>query len=517
MTAMGDCVIRLAALGLSHEANTFAPQVVDLATFEATGVLRGDEIVARHANGASTMSGFLAVGADPGIEVVPLMMTNLWAGGPITADALEVQANELVRALTEHGPFDGVLAALHGAAVAEHVLDVDGYLLRRFREVVGPSVPIGVSLDLHANISVEMVSQSDVLNTYRTNPHVDANEVAEEVARLILRSVRGEIRPTQAFEPVPAVLNILCQNTATPPMSDIMAEVRALMAEPGVLSATVAEGFPYADVPEMGMAVVVVTDGEPTAAVRHARALAEQVWARREHFQASALTAAEALRRADEAARGPVLLLDIGDNIGGGTPGDSVSLLGAARELGFESLLAIVADPLAVAECDRAGVGGATELRIGAKSSAEVGPPIQAQAAVLALHDGMFEATGAVHAGMRHFDGGRTAAVQLDTGQTVILTSKVVAPLSILQLTTLGLHPADFKAIVAKGVHSPLAGYGPHVAEVIPVDTPGITSADLNRFTYRHRRRPLYPFERETNYPGEQEHLKAAALYNEGE
>lgn len=490
-------MIRLAVLGLSHEANTFSAHPVDNAYFEAMGVLWGEELVTRHAGGTSTISGFLAAGgAHPDVVLVPLVASTLVPAGPITAEALRTRTAELVGALREHGPFDGVLAALHGAAVAEDVLDVDGYLLGRFREVVGPEVPIGVSLDLHANLSAAMCEHSDVLNTYRTNPHVDAKEVAEEVADLIIRAVRGEVRPTSAFVPVPAAINILCQNTGEPPMRDILADARAVMAEPGVLSATVAEGYPYADVPELGMGVVVVTDGDEAGARRHAEALAERVWARRDRFDSRAPQPAEALRLAATAPAGPVLLLDVGDNIGGGSPGDSVVLLNAAREAGFADLLTIVHDPVAAAACHEAGVGGQVALRIGARTDPDTGPPVEAGATVLALHDGVHHATDdAVHAGFRHLDGGPTAAVRLDSGQTVVLTSKVLLPVSVATLRAVGLAPDRFRAIVAKGVHSPLAAYRPHVADVIWVDTPGVTGADLRRFRYVHRRRPLFPFE----------------------
>lgn len=116
---------------------------------------------------------------------------------------------------------------------------------------------------------------------------------------------------------------------------------------------------------------------------------------------------------------------------------------------------------------------------------------VDAEATVLALHDGAFEASEEVHAGRARFDAGPSAAVRLDTGQTVILTSRPIMPLSIAQLTVFGLKL------------SPLPGYRPHVTDVIHVDTPGVTAADLGRFTYRHRRVPMYPFEPETVYPSQ--------------
>lgn len=493
--------LRLAALGLWHEANTFSNHVVDPETIEIAGVLRGPKIVERHAGGTTTMSGFLAARECPGVEVVPLVMTTLLPGGPIMERALTTIAEQMVDSLAKNGPFDGVLAALHGAAVAEHTTDVDGYLLARFREVIGAEVPLGVSLDLHANITAEMCANSDILNTYRTNPHIDAKEVAEEIADIVIRTARDEIRPTQAFQPVPAVINILCQNTGTSPMREVMTDTRRVMGEPGVLSASVAEGFPYADVPEMGMSVVVVTHDDSGAAAAHALALGEKVWARRAQFDRSAMSPAAALRIAAKPHEAPVLLLDVGDNVGGGAPGDSVALLLEARRLGLGSLLTIVVDPTSAAASDRVGVGARVRLSIGARTYPETGPPVEATATVLAIHDGVYAAREEVHAGLNQFDAGLSAAVVLDTGQTVLLTSRPTLPLTTAQLAAVGLEPAMFRAIVAKGVHSPLAGYGPHICESVLVDTPGVTSANLGGFRYQRRRRPLYPFERQASYP----------------
>jgi microcystin degradation protein MlrC len=494
-------MIRLAALGLSHETNTFAVGETDLADLEAAGILHGDAIRAEHDGARTTMAGFLAAGQWPGIEVVPLLHVTVTPSGLITDRALAAMADQLAGALEASGPFDGILAALHGAAVAKGTPDVDGYLLRRFREVAGPDMPIGAALDLHANISAAMASRADVLVTYRTNPHVDAYERAVDVARLIAGTARGDIHPAMAFEQVPAAINILCQNTGSPPMDAILADLKACLDDPGVLSASVAEGYPYADVPEMGMSVIVVTDGDPGGAATRARQLAAKVWDRRGEFDRRAASAAEALRRACDEPGGPVLLLDVGDNIGGGSPGDSVDLLAEAVKAGVPSLMTIVVDPEAAATCAAAGVAGHVQLSIGGKADPLTGPPVHGRGTVLALHSGRYEDPGPTHAGIRYFDAGPTAAVRLDTGQTVVLCSRAQMPISPVQVTSLGLDLTTFKVIIAKGVHSPLAGYGPLASRVIQVDTQGVTGADLHRLHYLQRRRPLYPFEADTPYP----------------
>lgn len=475
---------RLAALGLMHEANTFAPTTVGLDDFRANGILRGERIVERHLDARTTMAGFLATSA-PDVEVVPLLFTTVTPAGPITADALPTLTGQLLDALATYGPWDGVLAALHGAAVAENELDVDGLLLKRFRETVGPDVPIGAALDLHANISERMAAEADLLVTYRTNPHVDAKLRALEVGQLVAAAARGEIRPTQAFAPVPAVIDILQQHTDVPPMRNILDDLDAVLCRPGVLTASVAEGYPYADVPDLGISAVVVTDNDLAGAQACAAEFAERIWERRNSFVGRAFEVDEAVRRAIVADTGPVLLLDVGDNIGAGAPGDSTVLLDATRRLGLRELLCVLFDPGGVERCRSADVGGRVTLDL-----------VDGAGIVRTTHPGVYSDSGPTHAGQRHYDAGPTVVVELDSGQTVVLHSRIVMPSALAELTSLGLDPLSYKAIVAKGVHSPMAAYGPIAREVLQVDTPGVTSADLSRFSYRHRPRPLWPFER---------------------
>lgn len=483
--------MRLAALGLSHEANTFNP----------TGVrrlddvtLHGAELSRRHAAARSTLSGYLAA-ADEDVAVVPLVFARTTPAGPIAAQAFDPLVEEMVTLLHRHGPWDGVLLALHGAAVAQNHPDADGEVLRQVRDAVGKDVPIGVSLDLHANVSPRMAGYADVMNTYQTNPHIDARERAAEVADLVVRTVRGQIRPTLALTQVPAVVDILRQLTSDPPMRDLLKAAQEVAAQPGVLSTSVVEGFPYADVAEMGMSTLVVTDGDPDRAQRHADELAVQVWDRRRDLAGSAPTPAEAVRRALATDTGPVLLLDVGDNVGGGSPGDSVVLLAEAQHQRLPGLLSIVQDPAAAASCHDVGIGGRVHLEVGGRLVPETGPPFPVEGTVLALHPGPFEEPGATHGGQRFFDTGPTALVQYDQDCLLVLTSRAEIPSGLGTVQRLGVDPTRRRAIIGKGVQSPLAGYGPIAAEIIRVDTPGITSADLGRLTYRHRRRPLYPFE----------------------
>ena len=492
--------MRLAALGFSHETNTFAPTPTDLPQFEASGIARGDEIVRRHRGAHSTMAGFLEASEKLGFEIVPLIFAQTEPSGMITKRAFDRIVGEMLALLEQHGLWDGVLLANHGAAVSEEYPDVDGEIAARVRALVGPNVPIGLALDLHCNASQRMIESVTATTFYRTNPHLDPAPRAYECAEIIVRTIKGEVHPVQALETPPLVINIVKQFTGEEPMKSVMADCAAVLARPGMLTASVIEGYPYADVADMGMAFLAVHDGDPAAARDAARWLAHRAWERRADFVGDAPSPTEALKAAAAAPRGPVVLMDVGDNIGGGSAADSTVLLAEARRLGIRSFLQTLYDPEAVARCVAAGVGADLTLRVGAKTDHLHGEPVEVTGHVRLISDGCFEEHRPIHGGGRYFNGGTTVVLETTDEHTLVLTSRRIGNTSIEQMYSLGIRPEEKKVVVAKGVVSPRPAYQPIAAEIILVNTPGVTTADLSFFTYQHRRRPLFPFEAAAEY-----------------
>jgi microcystin degradation protein MlrC len=373
--------------------------------------------------------------------------------------------------------------------------------VERVRAAVGDRVPIGACLDMHANVSARTVERSTVTVLYRTNPHLDAAVRASECGRLVLGALRGEIEPVQALVRPPLVVNILRQGTSTAPLAQVVAEVEAVEREPGVLSASLAVGFPYADVPELGVSCVAVADGDAALAQRAARRIAAAAWAARAGLQGDAVDAATAIGRATDGRRGPVLLLDTGDNIGGGSPGDSTTILQEARRRVIRDYLETVWDPAAAARCAAAGLGARVSLAVGGRVAAH-SPPCAVEGSVAVLADGRFTDPSPTHGGFRDFDMGPTAVLETELAQTLVLTSRAVIDVSLERHRSLGLRPERKQVVVAKGVHSPLPSYGTIATDVVFVGTPGATSADLGSFDYRRRPRPLYPFEPDAAWSG---------------
>jgi len=492
--------MRIATLGISHESNTYAPVPASLDLWLAAGPLEGERLLAEYATSEATLSGYLELASDPDIEIVPLAFYWLMPMGAITAEAFETMVGRLLADLEQQGPWDAILLALHGAAVSQEYRDADGEILRRVRALVGPDVPIGVSFDMHANLSQAMIDHATVVNTYMTNPHLDPRPRARMVADLIVQTVRGEINPVMCLEMPPVAINILRQGTSDSPMRELVALAHDQAKRPGVLAVSIAEGFPYADVEEMGMGFLALTDGDPALAAEVARAVADEAWKVRTEMDGDGTPIDEALARAAAATQRPVVLLDVGDNVGGGSPSDSTHALAAAQRLGIGGLFNSICDPAAVKACQTAGVGATVQLEVGGKTDDLHGQPVSITGTVRLLDDGKFEDAGATHGGFRFYDAGHRAVVHTTDDHTLLLTSLPLGNTSIQELISAGIDPLTQPIIIAKGVQSPRGSYEPIAAELIWMNTPGCTSADLSGLVYEHRRRPLFPFEPDAQY-----------------
>jgi microcystin degradation protein MlrC len=315
------------------------------------------------------------------------------------------------------------------------------------------------------------------------------------------RTLSGDIHPVQALETPPLLISISKQYTQEPPARDLYADLEEVLRWPGILSASVAMGFYFADVNEMGASFLAVADGDCDLAGRAARWMAQRAWNRRDQFAGELAATSEAVRRAAESERGPVVLMDIGDNVGGGSPGDSTILFEEIVRQHVGNALVVLYDPASVAACVAAGVSREIELTVGAKTDKLHGSPVPVKGRIRLISDGLFVETQIRHGGWGLNDQGITAVVETAEHHTIVLTSLRMAPMSLEQILSLGIKPERKNIFIVKGVVAPRAAYEPVASEIILVNTPGSTSADPANFHYTRRRRPLYPLEKEATYP----------------
>jgi microcystin degradation protein MlrC len=486
--------MRVGIVAFLHESNTFATPPTGLDKFQDGLLVTGDE-VRRHLEGTHhEVGGFFEGLNQGGATAVPIFAARATPSGTVTSEAFEELCEQLLEALSQAGPIDGLLVAPHGATVSEAYPDADGEWLRRVRKQVGPGLPIIGTLDAHANLSTLMVENTDALTAYRTNPHLDQRERGREAAGLMLRTLRGEIRPVQAAAFPPVVINIERQLTSEPhlrPLYELAAQIRS---EPSVLSSSILLGFPYADVEEMGAACVVVADGDRALAERAVARLGGQMWEMREEFVANLVSIPEAIDQA-LLEPGPVCLLDMGDNVGGGSPADATFLAQELIRRGVSSVCCLY-DPAAAAKAFSLGVGALTTFELGGHTDALHGQPILGEFRVRSLHDGEFTELQARHGGIREYHQGPTAVLEHVGGATLMVNSRRTPPFSLRQLTSCGLDPRAYRILAAKGVNAPVAAYQEVCRTLIRVNTPGCTTADVSLLRYSRRRVPLFPLER---------------------
>ena len=507
--------LRIATLGIHHETNTFASNKTTLASFNQSGlqtyaVQRGQQYADMHGHAQTSMAGYMRGAVEHGFELVPLLFAATDPAGTISSEAFETLGGEALGMLRKQGPFDGVLLNQMGAAVSEEFPDMDGEIARRAREIVGPNVPVVMTLDLHANVSQQMAEQTDALVVYRTNPHTDAVPRALDACDLVVRMASGDWRPAKWLEQPPMVIGIFQHDTRDMPMKAVIDDLETVLARPGVVGGSVAQGYPWSDVHENGLACYVLHEDSENAARDGARWIADRAWANRAALHSPVgPTAVEAVEYALAKSRkarsggtrgGPVVLLDVGDNIGAGSAGDSTFLLAEAINQGASSWLQTVRDPDAITVCLEAGIGSTVSVDVGGKTDSLHGEPVRLTGRITRISDGRFEDTGPVHAGWRFFDGGTTVVLETQEGPTVVLVTTRVGNMSREQFYSLGYRPEEFDIVVAKGVVSPKPAYQPISSEMVTVNTPGATSSDMSTFEYKRVRKSLYPLDLDATY-----------------
>jgi microcystin degradation protein MlrC len=470
---------RVGILGFLHESNTFLGVPTRWEDFASTSMTTGDALRQHWHAAHHEIGGFFEGCAAEGLDAVPGFSTYAVPSGAIATEDFERIANALIGALDTMGPLDGLLVALHGATVGETHRDADGEILRRLRVRLGDAFPIVVTLDLHANVSQQMVDRATAIVAYRSNPHLDQRARGAEAARLLSAVLRGHSKPVMALAAPPLAVPIAVQKT-----SDLFLfrDLEDVLQWPGILSASVCLGFYYADVEEMGTTFLAVADNDPALANRAVEYLASRAWARRDELIAKLPTPAEAVAAAMVAPAKPVVLMDIGDNVGGGSAADSLVLFEECLRQGARNALVVLYAPAQVERCVAAGIGNQINLGFCAGH-------------VKLLSDGLFTERKVRHGGWMHCDQGLTAVVETPESHTVILTTRRMAPMSLEQIRSVGVIPETKDILIVKGVVAPQAAYREVAAEIVLVDTPGPTANDPASFTYQHRRRPMFPRE----------------------
>jgi microcystin degradation protein MlrC len=491
--------MRLALAQIEQETNTFNPAPTTLKDFQDFGLYEGRTILEK-LRGVGTIGGYLRASDQSSyrVETVPIIRAWASAGGRLTEEALAYFEDRLRRGLVAARRVDGLAIHLHGGCAAANTDDVAGRLLAVCRQLLGSQTPIVVTLDHHANITQQMVDNSDVLVGYRTQPH-DPLETAEASTKLLLQLVAGEIQPTVAWRKLRMISHQEQYLTSKGPMKVWFDRARALEADPRILSISNFPMQPWLDVQEGGWSTVVVTDGDQALAEQVADELAELAWSMRAEFQErESMPADVVVTAADEAPRGLVVISDTGDSVLGGAAGDSTVLLDACmRACPAMRVLIPMVDPSAVARLAEAGEGSSISVTLGGSISSFF-EPLLVSGVVRRVADGRIEANAL---SQREIDMGPT--VVFDVGPVTLLVSerRGLGGVHPAVYRAFGIEPTEYKAVVLKTA-SNFQYFAPIASEVIRADTPGPTQSNIVDLHWRRLPRPIFPLDRIYDWEG---------------
>jgi microcystin degradation protein MlrC len=378
---------------------------------------------------------------------------------------------------------------------------VEGEVLHVLRSLIGPSVPLVATLDLHANITERMVRCADALVLYHTAPHVDVFETGQRGAALLRHILVDGVRPVTAFQKLPLVVPAERANTQDPASVSyaLRERLQALEHEPGILCAGLATVQPWLDIPELGSSIVVVTEGDSERARRACDEIAQEVWQRRREYLPELVTVAEGVRAAHENPEGLVVLSDSADSTTSGATGDSTAVLSELLRNDWpRPALVTLVDPEVVEMARQRGVGAVITTEIGGKRDRRFAQPFRVAARVHHLFEARFVLSGHLARNMPIHMG---LSAVLRCGQVHLIVTSRSGPHFAPQLfQAAGLDPFAASVLVAKSPCGFRAAYAPHARQILVVRAPGCAPSDFWNYEYRNIPRPMWPWDEIGNW-----------------
>lgn len=484
--------MRIALLQLGYETNTFMPGFAGDEEYLCGGWIPAAEVENTVGGTGETLNGALSAVLDEGETPVFFDVVTRYQAGATLRDATVISAMDHICAqLSEKkGSYDAVFICMHGAGCAETIRDVDGYQLRRLREVVG-SMKIMASLDLHANLTEEMVAHSDGFFGIKTNPHVDFFDASYFGAKTLIRTLRGECRPKMAMRKVPMLISCAMANTLDGPCAIIKDHFARYAEAHGLLDATFFHGFAATDDPSATAGVLVLADGRTPEA--EADELRDYLWSRRKDVVLPCYGPEEAIDLALKSAReGYAVINDAADNPGSGCPGDSTVLLKAMLERNDpRMIMGPILDPEAAAICHTHKIGDRFFLSVGGKLDPEHSDPAEGEVELLALCDGSYLCVSPVHKNAR-LSLGPSALLRMGAVRFIVVSvhMQIYDDRPFLML---GERLEDYKLVGIKSANHFRAFFMEHADAIITCDTPSIYPNDITKLPYRNVPRDVYP------------------------
>jgi microcystin degradation protein MlrC len=491
--------IRIAVASFSHETCTFCPKPTTVEDFEAGGVLYGKEILKSARGIPNYINGYMLAALEhDDVELVGILSAARSRGGSsgswLTEECFDRYSYGIADGLREGLPFDGVLLALHGAMAVDGHLKPEAEIVRRCREVVGPDVPVMVTLDLHANEDHELSDEADGVFILKTYPHVDSEEIGYKAGICLIETIRGEFNPTMSIRKPGVITPSVFQGTGEFPAKEIMNRARMWEArEEDCYSVGVAFGFAYADVPDVGATVITVTNDNQKLADEITEDLSDYIWELREPFAGKKLFKTEkgvkeAIKLAIE-GKTPVIIADHSDRVG-----DSTWVLRELIGQGARNFcIATIADDKTIQEIkSKAMKGEKVTVKVGGHSGCYAGEPVMIEGELTYLDKCQYILKGPMSKGdTRNL--GLTAVLSFGNNNHVILTPTLHQVLDDAILPAVGLSLNNLEIVSIKSRVHFRAYFNEKAGSIVVVDALGLGPADLSQLDYHNIPENIYP------------------------
>lgn len=480
----------------NHETNTFSPVPTPLESFGPNGPSYGKQAYYENKGMRTAMSAFIDLAEQQGADIVTPVSASANPSGPVDSEAYSF----LCQAIFDAAPgCDAIMLDLHGAMVSQNSADGEGDLLARLRRM-SPKVPIGVALDLHANVTEAMVSNADIIVGFKTYPHVDMYETGEHAGRLLFELLRGRQRPAMRWRRLPLMAHTLRSASSLGAMKRAIDAARAAERSES-LAVSVFAGFSLADIEAPCVSVVVVDANSPERAQSVADRIAAQIWREREAFVYASEPLVDSIAKAKTIAHNesrPVLLLDHGDNCMSGGSCDTMDVLEEAIAQGLEGIVVgPLCDPEAVTHLIDAGLGCRVRIALGNKVPLDIGEPkkpVWLTGTVCSISSGDYVISGPTYTGQQA-KMGRTVLFDVGLAQ-IVVTERTQEPWDLGVFDCVGLDPRNARFLLLKSRMYCRPVFEPISSALVECDSRGITSSDYSLFSFSNIRKPVYPLNR---------------------
>ena len=488
--------MRIGVAQIIQESNTFVPFKTTLDHFSAQYIRRGKDVLKGVDSVKIELTGMLRVLKRSNATPIPLIATHGSCGGPLTRECCDILLKLLVQEIKSAPRLDGLLLALHGSMAAEDQEDCESEILNRVRQILPEETPIGVSLDLHAHITPQMLQKNVFFVGYESYPHVDMFTTGQKTAQILIDTISGKVEPVMALSKKPMIISPVNSRTTEGPMTEVVAEARQVESDKEVLAASYFMVQPWLDFKDLGFAALVCTNGNIKKARVNADKLSDIAWRLRDSLLPRLDSLDDAIIKG-LSTPGTIVVADCGDATSGGAAGDGITVLQTLLRLNADKNPGLtyitLVDAPAASLAAKLGVGSKIKTRLGHSVSHNDGVPLEIEATVKTITNGIFKMSAGLEGAEMNF--GLTAVLQIGSIRIAIRSISGLE-WDTGQYTSVGLDLTQAKLVFVKSPSHFRATFGPYAAQIYTADTPGPTRVNIAKVNYEKLQRPIHPLDK---------------------